>query len=302
MTELHVALLMGGHSAEKEVSLNSGAAVEQALLQLGHRVTVVRELHELRQLGPAAVDVVFNIWHGAEGEDGQLAAWLALEGYRSTCGDFAGACVSWHKDLAKTLVAAAGILTPNSQLLHRMEELAVNGEGPWIVKPATEGSSVGLYKVDDAKQLQQAVSAAFAVTDQVLVEDYIDGQECTVGLVGEVVLPVVSIEPANELYDYQAKYQSQATQYHCPANFAADWQQALQADAQTIYRVLNINGWCRIDFIVDAQGRRWFLEANTTPGMTSTSLLPKAAAVHGWDFTQLVAAILATADNGGQDE
>lgn len=302
MNKSHVALLMGGHSAEKEVSLNSGAAVQRALLELGHTVTVVHELNELKSLRPDQVDVVFNIWHGAEGEDGQLAAWLSLEGYRSTCGDFTGACVSWHKDLAKTLVSAAGILTPKCQLLQRPEELLVDGDGPWIVKPATEGSSVGLYKANNTAELQQAVTAAFGVTDQVLVEDYIDGQECTVGLVGDVVLPVVSIEPASELYDYQAKYQSQSTQYHCPANFEPAWQQALQADAQTIYQALRINGWCRIDFIVDAQGRRWFLEANTTPGMTNTSLLPKAAAVHGWSFTQLVAAILATASKGGDHE
>ena len=298
MDKLHVALLMGGLSAEKEVSLKSGAAVEQALLELGHTVTVVHALAALKRLGPEQVDVVFNIWHGAEGEDGQLAAWLSLEGYRSTCGDFTGACVSWHKDLAKTLVSQVGILTPKSQLLHQPADLVIEGDGPWIAKPATEGSSVGLYKANTAAELKQAVTDAFAVTNQVLVEEYIDGQECTVGMVGPVVLPVVSIEPASELYDYQAKYQSQATKYHCPANFDPAWQRALQADAQTIYRALSINGWCRIDFIIDEQGRRWFLEANTTPGMTNTSLLPKAAAVHGWSFTQLVAAILATADGG----
>ncbi len=294
-----VALLMGGSTAESEVSLQSGAAVEQALLALGHQVLVVKDLKALQALNKDDVDVVFNILHGADGEDGRLAAWLQLEGYRSTCGGFTGACVSWHKDLAKTVVSQAGLLTPQSQLLYQAQDLEVNGTGPWIVKPATEGSSVGLFKANNEDELRAAVVNAFAVADVLLVEDYIEGIECTVGIVGDVVLPVVSIVPASELYDYQAKYQSTDTEYHCPANFDQGWQLALQQDAKTAYQALQINGWCRVDFIVDAAGRRWFLEVNTTPGMTNNSLLPKAAAVHGWDFNQLVAAILATADAGG---
>ena len=302
MGNLSVALLMGGSTAESEVSLQSGAAVEQALMSLGHQVMNIKDLNALKQINKDDIDVVFNILHGADGEDGQLAAWLNLEGYRSTCGDFSGACVSWHKDMAKTLVTQAGLLTPSSQLLNAAEELVINGTGPWIVKPATEGSSVGLYKANNAAELTHAVANAFKVAETLLVEDYIEGTECTVGVVGEVVLPVVSIVPASELYDYQAKYQSTETQYHCPANFDEPWQVALQKDAKTAYQALKINGWCRVDFIIDDQGRRWFLEVNTTPGMTNNSLLPKAAAVYGWDFNQLVAAILATAGLGGGDE
>ncbi len=302
MAELSVALLMGGSTAESSVSLQSGAAVEQALIALGHQVLKVNDLEALKRIDKNDIDVVFNILHGADGEDGQLAAWLNLEGYRSTCGDFSGACVSWHKDLAKTLVAQAGLLTPKSQLLNSPDELDVQGTGPWIVKPATEGSSVGLYKANNEAELRQAVASAFEVAESLLVEDYIEGIECTVGVVGNVVLPVVSIVPASELYDYQAKYQSSETQYHCPANFAEKWQLALQEDAKTAYQALKIRGWCRVDFIIDEQGRRWFLEVNTTPGMTNNSLLPKAAAVYGWDFKQLVATILSTAEQGGGDE
>jgi D-alanine-D-alanine ligase len=294
MIEYKVAVLMGGYSAEREVSLNSGNAVSQALINLGHKVTQVNDINELRKLPREEVDVVFNILHGADGEDGQLAAWLNKESYVHTSCDYVGASISWHKNLAKTLVQAAGLLTPNSQLITDIDALKVGGESTWIVKPACEGSSVGLFKATNKQQLFTAVKESLKVTKEVLVETYISGTECTVGVVGGQVLPVVSIVPASELYDYQAKYHSQTTQYHCPANISLEWQMALQQDALTAYQTLNLNGWCRIDFIVDESGNRWFLEANTTPGMTTTSLLPKAAKALGWTFEDLVAKILAS--------
>lgn len=297
MTDLPVVLMMGGHSAEREVSLRSGAAVKQALMNLGHDVEVVEDIKALKQWSPDSVSLVFNILHGADGEDGRLAAWLEAEGYRSTCVNFTAACVSWHKDLAKRVVTAAGLLTPESQLLKTPSDLNVSGAGPWIVKPATEGSSVGLFKAEDQRSLKQHIVAAFEVCDEVLVEDFITGTECTVGVVGDTVLPVVEIVPADGLYDYHAKYQSQQTAYHCPARMPAAWQQALQKDALAACEAINIRGWCRVDFIVDETGRRWFLEVNTTPGMTAASLLPKAAAAQGWEFDQLVEAIINTADN-----
>ena len=122
---------------------------------------------------------------------------------------------------------------------------------------------------------------AFNLTDQVLVEQFVDGVECTVGMVGDVILPVVSIEPAGDLYDYEAKYNSQETRYQCPAPFSKALQRQLQSDTKQIFDVLQIAGWGRVDYIVDDSGQRWFLEANTTPGMTAKSLLPKAAQVHG---------------------
>jgi len=292
---LNVALLMGGTSAEREVSLNSGAAVYQALEYLGHQIQVADGVTGLKLLNKQSVDVVFNILHGAEGEDGQLAAWLNLEGFTSTCVDFSASSLSWHKDQAKTIVSKAGLRTPDSQLLKQAGDLNIYKTGPWIVKPATEGSSVGLFKANDETELKQAVDSAFKVAKEVLVEDFIQGIECTVGVVGDVVLPVVSIIPASELYDYHAKYQSNNTQYHCPAHFDQQWQLDLQQDALNACNALNVNGWCRVDFIVDKQGHRWFLEVNTTPGMTNSSLLPKAAAVYGWDFNRLVGEIIATA-------
>lgn len=298
---MHIALMMGGHSAEREVSLNSGAAVKRALEALGHTVYPVDDCQALKALHQP-VDVVFNLLHGADGEDGQLAAWLQQEGYLYTGCDHLAGALSWYKDKAKILVAAAGVRTPNAQCIQKIEELDISSEGPWIVKPAGEGSSVGLYKANNSAELKQAVTEALQLSDMLLVEDYIDGVECTVGVVDGEVMPVVSIVPNGELYDYQAKYQSQNTQYHCPPTFDVSWQKALQQDAIRVFNALSLSGWGRVDFIVDAQGRRWFLEANTTPGMTETSLLPKAAAVYGWDFTTLVQHILQTAFVGGGND
>ncbi|MCB1583436.1 MAG: D-alanine--D-alanine ligase [Xanthomonadales bacterium] len=294
MNKLNVAVLMGGYSAEREVSLNSGQAVSEALLNLGYHVTQVNDIKELQNIPKQQVDAVFNILHGADGEDGQLAAWLNKQGYASTCCDYVGAAVSWHKDLAKVLVAKVGVKTPKSQLLSQVEDLVIIGDHSWIVKPACEGSSVGLFKAESPEQLKQAVAESLQASNEVLVETYIKGVECTVGIVNGEVLPVVSIKPASELYDYQAKYQSSSTEYQCPAALPEIWQKELQEDALKAYRAMHLSAWCRIDFIVDEQGNRWFLEANTTPGMTTSSLLPKAAKVHGWSFEQLVSQILAS--------
>ena len=296
-----IALLMGGHSAEREVSLSSGQAVAEAIKALGHEVICVNDVNELKALSCHDMDVVFNLLHGADGEDGRLAAWLALENLTYTGCSYVGACLSWHKHMAKTLVSQQGIMTPAFQLLNKPEQLIVDAaEGPWIVKPASEGSSVGLTKVNHADDLSEVVQQAFNLTDQVLVEQFVDGVECTVGMVGDVILPVVSIEPAGDLYDYEAKYNSQETRYQCPAPFSKALQRQLQSDTKQIFEVLQIAGWGRVDYIVDDSGQRWFLEANTTPGMTAKSLLPKAAQVHGWDFNRLVAEIIKT--SGCSDE
>ncbi len=292
MSKYNVAVLMGGYSAEREVSLNSGQAVSKALQNLGHEVMQVNDIKVLQATPKEQIDVVFNILHGADGEDGQVAAWLNKQGYAHTSCDYVGACISWHKDLAKVLVEKVGVKTPSSQLVSNVEKLVMTDDQAWIVKPACEGSSVGLYKAENQQQLIKAVESSLQETDEVLVETYIDGVECTVGIVDGEVLPVVSIKPASELYDYQAKYQSSSTQYQCPADLPEAWQQQLQADALKAYQALHLSAWCRIDFIVDEQGNRWFLEANTTPGMTTTSLLPKAAKQHGWSFEQLVERIL----------
>ncbi|MCF6300994.1 MAG: D-alanine--D-alanine ligase [Proteobacteria bacterium] len=298
-----IALLMGGESAEREISLNSGKAIEQSLKRQGIVPVIADGLSGFKIVtGQQKIDVVFNILHGEDGEDGSLAAWLALESYDFTGCDQLGGVLSWYKGKAKILVSAAGVKTAASQCISNVEELKVFGTGPWIVKPVADGSSVGLFMVEDEKLLKAAVSASLENSKVVMIEAYIAGVECTVGIVDGHVLPVVSIHPEGVLYDYKAKYNSQKTRYCCPAKFDDATTQALKDDAMSVFRALSLKGWARVDFIVDSIGNRWFLEANTTPGMTSNSLLPKAAAVYGWSFDELVMRVLQTAGNGVNNE
>jgi len=300
-----IAVVMGGDSAERAVSLNSGQAVMESLQRQGHQTMPVDGMAALKSLvAEKRVDTVFNILHGAEGENGILAGWLAAEHIAFTGCDHEGAVLSWLKDKAKDIVLQAGLKTPHSITIQSHQNIAsleAPGVGPWIVKPAAEGSSVGIVKVDDGKDLVASVTLAFEHCDRVLVEQYIDGMECTVGLVNGQVLPVVSIVPDGILYDYEAKYESDKTQYHCPSLLDADSEHQLQQDAMRIFNLLCLQGWARIDFLVDQQGQRWFLEANTTPGMTVASLVPKAAAAFGWDFDKLVAEILKTSREHGHE-
>ncbi|WP_395377143.1 D-alanine--D-alanine ligase [Marinicella sp. W31] len=293
-----IAVVMGGESAERAVSLNSGQAVIASLQRQGHEVLAVDGMPALKKLvAEERVDTVFNILHGVEGENGILAAWLAAEGIRFTGCDHEGGVLSWLKDKAKDIVQQAGLKTPQGITIHphdNLNNISVPGDGPWIVKPAAEGSSVGLIKVDEQRALLPAIELAFKHCNRVLLEQFVDGMECTVAVVNGQVLPAVSIVPDGVLYDYEAKYESDKTQYHCPSLLDAENEHQLQQDAQHIFNLLCLRGWARIDFLVDQQGERWFLEANTTPGMTTTSLVPKAANAFGWDFDRLVLEILKT--------
>lgn len=299
---LRVVLMMGGHSAERAVSLNSGAAVGTALRNLGHSVYPADDIVQLQKIESELlkqgqnIDVVFNLLHGADGEDGLLSAWLQQQGYAFTGCSHLSAALSWDKDLAKMVVEKAGVSTPYSQCVESGQAITVSGNGPWIVKPADEGSSVGLFKVNQTADLPQAVNQALTHGNRVLIEQFIVGMECTVGMVDGLMLPTVGIQPAGELYDYQAKYQSTQTRYHCPPKLPEEWLQKLQQDAARVFKALRMESWGRADFIVDQQGKGWFLEINTTPGMTENSLVPKAAAAYGWSFDDLVSKILSTAN------
>jgi len=297
-TNLTIAVIMGGVSAERAVSLRSGDAVVKALKHQNFNVTAIDGVEQLLSSDYKKYDAVFNILHGEAGENGELAGLLSSLNINYTGCDVAGAVLSWNKDIAKTLVAAKGIKTPGAQILNNVKQLTSpdkTDKGPWIVKPTKEGSSVGLYYVKDKKELTYCVEKALKDVDSVLVEDFIAGTECTVAIIKNKVLPVIRIEPEVGLYDYQAKYESTGTEYFCPSGFDDELEKALQNDALLAFNALGLKGWGRVDFIVDTDGNRWFLEANTTPGMTETSLVPKAAAAIGWSFDELVKHILSTA-------
>lgn len=299
---LHIAVIMGGESAERNVSLRSGKAVIQALLSKGHKATAIDGIKQLLASDMKRYDAVFNILHGGAGENGELAGLLSSIGIQYTGCDVTGAVLSWHKDVAKTLVSKVGIKTPISQTLTNVKDLQVNSDGPWIIKPTQEGSSVGLYFTSNKSDLENIIQTALLDVESILVEQFIQGTECTVAIIKDQVLPVIRIKPAVGLYDYEAKYQNNNTEYFCPSGFDTILEKALKNDAMMAFKALSLKGWARIDFIVDDDGNRWFLEANTTPGMTATSLVPKAAHAIDWDFDELVVQILSTAFNQGDSE
>lgn len=295
LSELNIAVIMGGKSAEREVSVRSGNAVADALIAQSIKVTKFDGVDAVVNGNIKPFDAAFNIMHGEAGENGELAGLLSSIGIAFTGSDLKGAVLSWDKKIAKRIVEAHGISTPNAKELTHIDQLNITNKGPWVVKPTQEGSSVGLYYAESKNELTSLVIKALKSVDSILVEDFIKGSECTVSIVKNRVLPVIRIKPCVDMYDYEAKYNSNQTQYFCPSGYDEQLEKAIQKDALIAFNALNLKGWGRIDFMVDTQGKHWFLEANTTPGMTQTSLVPKAAKAIGWDFNQLVLTILSTA-------
>lgn len=295
-----VAVLMGGHSSEREISLLSGNAVLAALRRRGvdaHAFDPAeRPLEDLKREGYVRA---FIALHGRYGEDGTVQGALELLGIPYTGSGVMASALALDKWRTKLIWQAVGIPTPRYELLSEATDAdAVAGRLalPLIVKPVCEGSTIGLTKVTAAGELAAAYRAAAKFDRLVLAEEFIAGQELTVSILGEQALPIIRIEPAAELYDYQAKYFSDDTKYFCPSGLPADVERRLQAQALEAYRVIGCEGWGRVDLILDAAGRAFFLEVNTSPGMTGHSLVPMAAKQAGIDFDELVMRILAAAE------
>ena len=293
-----VAVLYGGWSAERAVSLKSGKAVLNGLVASGvdaHGIDVDRNI--LQTLKAGNYDRVFNILHGAGGEDGVLQGALELLGLPYTgCGVMASA-ISMNKLITKRVWLGAGLPTPNYRILTQgtdftavVQELGL----PLVVKPVTEGSSIGLSKVTNGDELPQAYAKAAACSATVIAEQWITGAEYTAGIVADQSLPLIRIEVPGELYDYEAKYISNDTQYHCPCGLSVADEQAMQTLAKQAFDTVGGKGWGRVDMMRDQQGKAWLIEVNTNPGMTDHSLVPMAAKVAGMDFNALVVRILET--------
>lgn len=295
-----VAVLMGGWSAERDVSLDSGAQVLAALQRQGvnaHGVDVNRE--NLLLLKNVGFDRAFNILHGPGGEDGIVQSVLQVLGIPLTGSGVLASALAMDKLRTKQIWESAGIPTPSYRLLEDDTDLEAVVEAlglPIFVKPATEGSSIGMSRVERGEDLAAAYAHAAQYNPLVLAEAFIEGGEytCAVlqGAEGLQALPLIRIQTPNTFYDYEAKYQSDATAYHCPCGLPADTEAQLAALSLQAFRLLGANGWGRADFMLDAEGRPWFLELNTVPGMTSHSLVPMAAQQAGLDFDALVWRIL----------
>lgn len=302
-----VAVLLGGTSAERDVSLNSGAAVLAGLREGGVDAHPVDPRDtDVTQLKSMGFDKVFIALHGRGGEDGTLQGLLELTGLPYTGSGVMASAISMDKLRSKLLWQGAGLpVAPWAALTRKEFEQGLNESVrqhianlglPLIVKPSREGSSVGMSKVDEADALHAALALAFQHDEEVLVEKWLSGPEFTVAVLGEEILPSIRIQPAGTFYDYEAKYLSDETQYFCPSGLEAEREAQLRDLVLKAWTVLGCRGWGRIDAMQDRDGHFYLLEANTSPGMTSHSLVPMAARQAGLSFSQLVVRILELAD------
>ena len=283
-----IAVLLGGTSAEREVSLNSGAAVLNALVSQGYNAHGIDpKEYNVANLKADGFDRVFNILHGRGGEDGTMQGLLEQIGLPYTgCGVMASALTFGLPVADMEIVTKENAHELNPQAV--VEKLGL----PLMVKPSLEGSSVGLTKVKAVEELKSAVDYALKFDNTILIEEWLAGDELTVPVLGGEVLPAVRIVPEGEFYDYDAKYISDNTQYFCPAGLSAEREQELAKLVKRAYDVVGCRGWSRIDVMTDAPGNFRLVEVNTNPGMTSHSLFPKSASTVGISFEQLVVKIL----------
>ncbi|HEB97025.1 MAG TPA: D-alanine--D-alanine ligase [Sedimenticola thiotaurini] len=290
-----VAVLMGGLSAEREVSLNSGGAVLAALLRQGiDAIGIDVGGDVLERLAAGGFDRVFIMLHGRGGEDGVMQGALELLGIPYTGSGVAGSALGMDKYRCKLLWQALGLPTPPFALLREPADLerAVALGFPLMVKPVHEGSSVGMARADDEAALVQAWEESAEYDSEVMAERWIEGAEYTVSILGDEALPAIRLETPHLFYDYDAKYHADDTRYHCPAGLADDAEQALRTLALRAFHAVGAEGWGRVDLLADGAGAPYLIEVNTVPGMTDHSLVPMAARVAGMDFDRLVWRIL----------
>ena len=296
MLNKKIAVLMGGLSAEREISLKTGHAALSALKQLGYDAVAIDVQHDLAQLLKAAgIDVAFIALHGRFGEDGRVQGLLEMMGIPYTGSGVAASAIAIDKVLTKQLLMFHRIITPDfdfvrpgdhaAQLLERWSDL------PAVVKPSREGSTIGITIARDRDNLEKGVTDAASMDGTVLIEEFIDGDELTVSVVNGVALPIIKIVPKSGFYDFQAKYISGDTEYLLPAPIDQTVYRQVQQSAEKACLALGCRGAARVDFMLSGD-KFYCIEINTIPGMTETSLLPKAAGEFGWSFTELVEHIL----------
>ena len=293
-----VAVLMGGTAAEREVSLRSGQAVFAALKNKGiDAVAIDVTASPIDALNQAKYDRVFNIIHGRGGEDGVLQAVLQVLGLPYTGSGVLASALSMDKLRTKLCWQGLGLPTPRWFVLRDLADvdLCITALGfPVIVKPAQEGSSIGMSKANSREELLQAYALAKQFNCDVYAEQWVTGAEYTVAVLDGEALPAIRLETPHVFYDYEAKYQANTTRYHCPCGLDAAREQELQALAVRACEGLQVKGWARVDVFVDNHDQAQLIEVNTVPGMTDHSLVPMAARVAGIEFDDLVWRILET--------
>ena len=292
-----VALLAGGSSGEKDISIASGKGAQEALKEAGIDVTWIdpAKRDDLRKLVDESFDVAFLCMHGKMGEDGTVQGFLEMLGIPYTCSHVQASAIAIDKVKSKILYERAGLKTPASLSFEKGDpcdstQIAEKLGLPCVVKPATEGSALGVEIVNDIKSLEEAISRVFEIDDQMVIEQFIEGMEITVAILGNEKtkpLPIIQIVPSGDFYDFESKYAPGGSQHICPAPIDPNLTEEIQSYAAKAHRALGCSGVSRSDFIIDANNQAWILETNTIPGMTATSLLPDAARAAGISFPQL---------------
>lgn len=292
-----VALLAGGTSGEREISIASGKGAKAALEKAGFPVTTIdpADKDDLKKLIDEHFDIAFLCMHGKMGEDGTIQGMLEILGIPYTCSGVQASAIAMDKNKSKIMYETREIPTPVSMLLTKgqdfsYDELKEKVGIPCVAKPATEGSALGVEIVNDEDALEEAIDRVFAIDNQVIVEQFVSGTEITVAVLGNdlpFALPVIQIVPTGEFYDFTSKYAPGGSQHICPAPLEDDVTSKAQDYAVRAHLALGCSGVSRSDFIIDESGEPWILETNTIPGMTETSLLPDAARAAGMDFPAL---------------
>ena len=290
-----VLVLMGGWSNEREISLVSGSFVYDSLIKSGVNTIKLdltkNNLNEIEKISP---DRVFIILHGKGGEDGEIQKYLDSLNIPYTGSDSVSSKLCMNKRSTKEILLSNDILTPNYEKISKMEISSIKKrfQYPFIVKPSAEGSSIGVYIVENDRDLERAISANEKISSDFIAEDYIEGLEYTVGILGDSALPVIKLLPPGKFYDFNAKYESDKMQYICPSQLDDSMEDELKKISLNCFKACGCKGWGRIDIIIDVKGNPWVIELNTVPGMTSHSLVPLAAKQRDIDFENLVLKIL----------
>ena len=293
---MKIGLLVGGDSPERDVSLSSGKAIHKALELLGNNVIVLDTFNGIRSLESKIlnVDLIFNGLHGGDGENGNVATYLESLNIPFTGSDQDSSKICMDKDLSKKLVSDKGIETPNwiaSSSLPSESQLESLGL-PIIVKPNDQGSTIGLSLVKDKIEIDSAFKIASNFADSVMFESFILGREITVPIIGSNSYSIVEIVPKKNLYDYECKYTAGMSEYFCPADIDDNLSNKIKNIALRIHNLLRCRHYSRVDFLLDKNNKIWFLEINTLPGMTKTSLLPKSLSADGFSFNDVIQMII----------
>ena len=298
---MNISILYGGTSTEHNISIQTGLAIAEAIKDRYNldMINLESEIYNAPQLLVGS-DLVFNALHGGDGENGSIQSFLDLHHIPYT-GSGAKPCkIAMDKNITKLIAKSVDIQTPNWILLKRNQHTGMQLHDnqpskfsyPYVVKPSCEGSTFGLTIVKEESELEEAISHASEYGDEILIEEFIPGRELTVGILGNKPLPVVEIKPSHDLYDYECKYTEGMSEYFVPAELSDALIRSLSEDALKIYKTIGCRHYARADFRLNEAGEHYLLEINTLPGMTSTSLLPKAAKAAGLEFPDLIDTII----------